>query len=183
MENQITSNWYIVLIKGIIMISLAFLVFSSPGGALLAYAIYIGIALSITGFLILFRGFSSKKDNTNWGWLVFEGLLDILLGYVLLANPLVTAAILPFVFGFWAVFYGVLLIINSFSEKQNKTMKIISGILMVLIGAMIMRNPIFVGLSIAIWVATLLFIAGIYNVVISFSLKKMSLQELNLQNK
>jgi len=172
MENQIKSNWYMVLIKGIIMILLAFLVFSSPGGALLAYAVYIGIGLLITGFIILYRGISSRKDNTNWGWLVFEGLLDIFLGYVLLANPLVTAAILPFVFGFWAVFYGILLIINSFSEIENKTMKIISGILMVLIGAMIMRNPIFTGMSIAIWIAVLLLIAGIYNVVISFSLNK-----------
>ena len=51
-------------------------------------------------------------------------------------------------------------------------MKIISGILMVLIGAMIMRNPIFTGMSIAIWIAVLLLIAGIYNVVISFSLNK-----------
>ena len=160
MENQITSNWYMVLIKGIIMILLAFMVFSSPGGALLAYAVYIGIALFITGFLILFRGISSRKDNTNWGWLVFEGLLDIF------------AAVLPFVFGFWAVFYGILLLIGSFSETENKTMKIISGILLFIIGAMIMRNPIFAGMSLAIWVAVLLLIAGIYNVIISFSLKK-----------
>ncbi len=172
MENQITSNWYMVLIKGILMILLAFLVFSSPGGALLTYVMYIGIALLITGFMILYRGISSRKDNPKWGWVVFEGLLDILLGYVLLSNPLVTAAVLPFVFGFWAVFYGALLFITSFSATENKTMKILSGLLLFLIGAMIMRNPIFAGMSLAIWVAVLLLIAGIYNVIISFSLKK-----------
>jgi len=172
MENQITSNWYMVLIKGILMILLAFLVFSSPGGALLASIMYIGIALLITGFMILYRGMSSRKENTKWGWVVFEGLLDILLGYVLLSNPLVTATILPFVFGFWAVFYGALLFITSFSATENKMMKIISGLLLFFIGAMIMRNPIFAGMSLAIWVAILLLIAGIYNVIISFSLKK-----------
>jgi STE24 endopeptidase len=70
------------------------------------------------------------------------------------------------------VFYGILLLIGSFSETENKTMKIISGILLFIIGAMIMRNPIFAGMSLAIWVAVLLLIAGIYNVIISFSLKK-----------
>ncbi len=172
MENQITSNWYMVLIKGILMILLAFLVFSSPGGALLTYVMYIGIALLITGFMILYRGISSRKDNPKWGWVVFEGLLDILLGYVLLSNPLVTAAVLPFVFGFWAVFYGALLFITSFSATENKMMKILSGLLLFFIGAMIMRNPIFAGMSLAIWVAVLLLIVGIYNVIISFSLKK-----------
>ncbi len=171
MENQITSNWYMVLIKGIIMILLAFMVFSSPGGALLASIMYIGIALLITGFMILFRGMSSRKENTKWGWVVFEGLLDILLGYVLLSNPLVTATILPFVFGFWAVFYGILLVIRSFSEDGNKGMKIISGIFIALIGIIIMHNPIFIGLSLAIWVGIMILVAGIYNVIFSFSLK------------
>ena len=174
MENQITSNWYMVLIKGIIMILLAIFIFSSPGGALLAFALYIGIALLLTGFLILFRGIASRKDNSQWGWSVFEGLLDIFLGYVLLANPLVTAAVLPFIFGFWAVFYGILLIIQSFSETTNKGVKIISGILMALVGVIIMHNPIFVGLSLVIWVAVLLMIAGIFNVFASFSLKKIT---------
>jgi len=172
MENQVSSNWYMVLIKGIIMILLALMVFNSPGGALLAYALYIGIALLITGFVILFRGISLRKINDNWGWSVFEGLLDIFLGYVLLANPLVTAAVLPWLFGFWAVFYGILLVIGSFSGGGYVGMKIIGGILMVLIGVMIMHNPVFAGMSLAVWVAVLLLIAGIYNVIISFNIKK-----------
>ncbi len=171
MENQIKANWYMVLIKGIIMILLALLVFNSPGGALLAYALYIGIGLLITGIIILFRGISSRKVNTNWGWTVFEGLLDIFLGYILLANPLVTAAVLPFVFGFWAVFYGVSLLINSFSGTGNGAMKIISAILLILIGIMVMHNPLIAGMTVALWVAVLLLIAGIYNVIASFSIK------------
>ena len=166
------ANWYMVLIKGIVMILLAILVFNSPGGALLAYALYIGLGLLLTGIVMLFRGISLRKVNTNWGWTVFEGLLDIFLGYVLLANPLVTAAILPFIFGFWAVFYGVLLLIHSFSGSENKGMKIVSAILMIFIGMMIMHNPLIAGMTVAIWVAILLLIVGIYNVIISFSLKK-----------
>ena len=165
------ANWYMVLIKGIVMILLAILVFNSPGGALLAYALYIGLGLLLTGIVMLFRGISLRKVNTNWGWTVFEGLLDIFLGYVLLANPLVTAAILPFIFGFWAVFYGALLLINSVSGSENKGMKIVSAILLILIGIMIMHNPLVVGMTVAIWVAILLLIVGIYNVIISFSLR------------
>ena len=161
-----------VLIKGIIMILLALLVFNSPGGALLAFALYIGIGLLISGCVILFRGISLRKVDTNWGWSVFEGLIDIFLGYIFLANPLVTAEILPWVFGFWAVFYGVLLVIRSFSEDGNRAMKIIGGLLMVFIGIMIMQNPVFAGMSMAVWVAVLLLIAGIFNVVVSFGIKK-----------
>ena len=171
MEKQITTSWYMVLIKGIIMILLALMVLSSPGDALLAFALYIGIGLLLTGIIMVIRGFSLKKENTNWGWIVFEGFFDIFLGYILLANPLVTAEILPFVFGFWAVFYGILLIIHSFTAEDNKMVKILSGIFIIIIGNIIMHNPLFIGMSLAIWAGVLLLVVGIYNVIASFSLK------------
>ena len=171
MEKQITSNWYMVLIKGIIMILLALMVFSSPGGALVAYAIYLGIGLLLTGIVILYQGISSRQENPHWGWLVFEGALDLFLGYIILVNPLVTAAVLPMVIGFWAIFYGILIMIRGFSDTDNKMTKILSGILIIILGNIIMNNPVFAGLTAAIWVATLLLIMGIYNVFISFRLK------------
>ncbi len=154
------------------MILLALMVLSSPGDALLAFALYIGIGLFLTGIIMVIRGFSLKKESTNWGWIVFEGFFDIFLGYILLANPLVTAEVLPFVFGFWAVFYGILLIIHSFSAKDNKMVKILSGIFIIIIGNIIMHNPLFIGMSLAIWAGVLLLVVGIYNVIASFSLKK-----------
>ncbi len=171
MEKQTTSNWYMVLIKGIVMILLALLILSSPGGALMTVAIYLGIGFLITGIVIVMRGFALRKTNDNWGWAVFEGALDIILGYIILINPLVTAELLPFIIGFWATFYGIMLVINAFSKKDNRMMKILSGIIIVLLGSLIMHNPLFIGLSIAIWAGVLLMIVGIYNVIASFSLK------------
>ncbi len=172
MENQITSNWYMVLIKGIIMILLAILIFSSPGGALITLALWIGIGLFITGIVEIYRGIALRAVNPNWGWTVFGGVLDLFLGYILMANPLVTAEILPFVFGFWAAFYGIYLIIDAFSEAGNRGIKIISGILILIIANVIMFNPLLAGMTLAIWVGIMLFVAGIYNVIFSFSLKK-----------
>ncbi len=153
------------------MILLAFLVFSSPGGALLTFSLYIGIAFLVTGIFVIFRGISLRKVSSNWGWSVFEGFLDLFLGYVMLSNPLVTAEVFPFIFGFWATFYGIFLIIDSLSGTNNKTAKIISGILIIIFGNIIMFNPLFAGLTLAIWAGVLLLVAGIHNVIISFSLK------------
>jgi len=155
------------------MILLAMLIFTSPGGALLAFALYIGIGLLLTGIIVIVRGFSLRTSHVKWGWTVFEGFLDLFLGFILLANPLVTAAILPFIIGFWAVFYGMKIFIDAFSETSNKMLRIISGILIVVIGTLIMFNPLFAGLTLAIWAGALLLIVGIYNVIASFSVKKL----------
>ena len=171
MEKKISSDWYMVLIKGIIMIALAVLLLSSPAGALVAFGLYIGIGFLLTGVFVIYRGFLLKKAGNNWGWTVFEGFLDLFLGYIMLANPLATAEVLPFLFGFWAVFYAIYLIIDAFSVKSNRLMKIVSGILIFIIGMLIMHNPIFIGMGLAIWVGIILLIAGIFNVIASFSYK------------
>ena len=132
MENQLTKNWYMLLIKGLIMILLAILIFMAPAGALLAWALYIGIGLLVTGIVIVYMGFTLRGVSSNWGWKVFEGVIDIFLGFVLLSNPALTASVLPFVIGFWGAFYGIMLFADGISEKGDRTVKIVSGIIIFL---------------------------------------------------
>jgi uncharacterized membrane protein HdeD (DUF308 family) len=171
MENQMTTNWYLQLIKGIVMILLAILVFMSPAGALFAWAVYIGIGMILSGILNIILGFSVRGVLENWGWRVFEGFMDIFIGFIFMANPAVTAAVLPFVISFWGSFYGIMLFVDAFSSKGNTGIKMVSGILIFLLSTTIMFNPLFVGLTLAIWFGIILFIAGIYNVIFSFSNK------------
>lgn len=171
MENQTLTNWYLQLIKGIVMILLAILVFMSPAGALLTWAIWIGMGMIVSGIVLVILGFSAKGILDNWGWRVFEGIIDIFLGFILLSNPAVTAAVLPFVIGFWGAFYGILLFVDAFAEKGNTGIKIISGILIFLFSTTIMFNPLFAGLTLAVWFGIILFVGGIYNVINSFSNK------------
>ena len=110
-----SKNWYMLLIKGIIMILLAILVFSSPGGALLTYALYIGIGVIIAGIVSIVQGFQSKGLDDKWGWTVLGGALDLILGFILMALAGLTAAILPFIFGFWATFFGFSLFVSAFA--------------------------------------------------------------------
>ena len=172
MENAISKNWYMILIKGIIMILLALLIFMSPGVALLTYALWIGIGYVIAGVVIIITGFSARKESDNWGWKVLEGVIDLFFGYILMANPEITAAILPFIIGFWAAFYGIYLFLDSFSGKGNGMMKLIAGILIFILANVIMFNPLLAGMTMAVWFAIILFVVGISNVIFSFQIKK-----------
>ena len=76
MENQISKQWYMPFLKGLIMILLAILIFMSPGGTLLAWALYIGIGFVFTGMVLIYQGFAGRETMDNWTWKVFEGLLE-----------------------------------------------------------------------------------------------------------
>jgi uncharacterized membrane protein HdeD (DUF308 family) len=97
--------------------------------------------------------------------------MDLILGYILLAHPGMTLTILPFMIGFWGAFYGVFLVIDTFSGTGSMGLKIISGILIFILANVIMFDPVSFGLTLAIWIGVMLLFAGIYNIIVSFSLK------------
>jgi uncharacterized membrane protein HdeD (DUF308 family) len=171
MENKISKYWYMVLLKGIIMVLLAILILASPADALLDIAVWLGIGMLITGIVVIVQGASLRKVISGWGWRILEGCLDILFGFILMANPLVTAEVLPFLVGFWAAFYGVLLVIDSIAEPGNRFVKIVSGILIIVMAIAIMFNPLLAGMTMAVWIGITLLIIGFYNIINSFSLK------------
>jgi uncharacterized membrane protein HdeD (DUF308 family) len=170
MEEQISKYWYLTLIKGIIMVLLAVLLFTSPAETILAYIMWIGIGFIIAGIVIIVQGISAKGEQ-GWGWIVFGGVMDIFLGYILMAHPALTETVIPVMIGFWAAFYGVFLFIDAFSGTGGGLLKIIFGILILIMANMIIFNPLAFGLTLSIWVGIILLFAGIYNIFNSFSLK------------
>jgi uncharacterized membrane protein HdeD (DUF308 family) len=171
MENQISKYWYMVLLKGIIMVFMAILILARPADALLGIAVWIGIGMLITGLVVIVQGASLRKEDSGWGWKILEGCLDILFGFILMANPLVTSAVLPFLVGFWAAFYGVSLVIDSIAEPGNRFVKVVSGILIILMANAIMFNPLLAGMTMAVWFGIILLTIGVFNIIHAFSLK------------
>lgn len=171
MEKTISKNWYFLLLKGLVMVLLAALIFMNPLEALLAYSVYIGIGAIIAGIFILIKSFREKRGAPGWGWGILEGIMDLFVGYFLLSHPELTIEKLPIVIGFWGIFYGITLIVNAFSGEGNMMLKLLSGILVFIVANIIMFNPSFAGMALAIWMAILLMMLGIYNIFISFILK------------
>ena len=174
MNNFAKQKWGLVLLKGIILIVLALIIFNNPADTLLSIALFIGLGFIITGIVIIVVALATKKENENFGWKLAEGLLDILFGFVLAVNPEITAAIIPFMIGFWAMFYGILLTVSAFNSVKFNATILISGILIIILGYVIMFNPLIFGLTISIWIGITLLFSGIANIIFSFQIKSLN---------
>ena len=135
--NTFSKYWWLALIKGILLILLAFFVFRHPVNALVGVAIYIGITLMLTGIVEIIGFIATKDIVPKWGWGLVGGIMDLIFGIILLSNPVLSAATLPFIIGFLIIFYGIMTFANSFTEKRNGNanwwMGVIYGILSILI--------------------------------------------------
>lgn len=170
--------WWMVLLKGIILIVLSFFIFRHPAGALVGLALYLGIGLMIVGFVLIVFSLSVRKEDENWGWRLAEGIIDVIFAFVLLSNPEVTAAVFPFVVGFWMMVYGVMLFSGSFTLKKNGDsnwwMSLLFGILITLFGYFITANLLAGAIAITMWMGLGFLLVGILNVSAAFRIKKLN---------
>lgn len=169
--------WWMFLLKGIILILLAFYVFRHPVNALVGLALYIGIATLVTGIILLVATLAGPRDDA-WGWRIAEGIIDILFGLILLSNPALTAAVIPFIVGFWIMFTGIISFVESFRRKREGDStwwaNLLMGILTIFVGYIITSN-LFVGtMAITYWIGLGFLIAGIFNIAVSFKLRRVS---------
>jgi uncharacterized membrane protein HdeD (DUF308 family) len=173
---ELMKYWWVILIKGIILVLLSFYVFQHPVGTLVALALYIGIATLLTGFLLIFASLSGPKEE-NWGWRLAGGIIDVIFGIILLSSPMITASVLPIILGFWVIFTGTMMFVGSFSAKKEGDsswwMSLIGGLLAIFIGFVITNNFFSGAVAITFWIGLAFFIAGAISISTSLRMRKL----------
>ena len=99
------------LIAGIII--LAYPLYSTVL-LLMFLVVIIGVWACITGCVHLYQAFSAKDAGNG-----VLGILSLLFGILLLLFPLVSATLVPFIAGIFAVVIGIIAIASSFSAKKS----------------------------------------------------------------
>ena len=172
MAKTITSSWYMILIKGIILTALSFFVLFNPKDTFKVAAFYLGVGFFIMGIILVIKGLPKRKEGETWNWEILEGIGDLILGFLLVVAPMALAAIIPILMGIWAGFYGVIQIIDSFKTPDNRLLRLLIGIIIILLAGVLIFNPLLLGLTIAIWLGVLLLVAGVYNIYLAIKIKQ-----------
>ncbi|MBS2101118.1 HdeD family acid-resistance protein [Carboxylicivirga linearis] len=171
------KNWWMYLLRGILLILLALFVLFNPIEAIVGMTVYIGIGLLMSGAFITTLALLSKKTVVNWGWRLTEGIIDILFGFILLSSPVISASVIPFVVGFWIIVYGTLLFVNSFSEKKEGVASwwvgMVGGLLSIGMGYIIINNTLFGAIAITSWLGIGFLLAGILSINVALRMKQV----------
>ena len=111
-------------------------------------------------------------NSRHWGWGLFIGLLDLVIGFVLLIHPIIAEDILPYIVGFILMFKSIDYIAESL---QMSSLRIrgwgwifIAGIITLFFSFMIVFYPLFGVFNIIIWTGLSFIFAGISSFVYAF---------------
>lgn len=148
--------------------------FKNPVESYFALAVYFCIMFILFGIGEIVNAFSNQHYR-NWGWGLAIGILDLVIGFLLLGNLEWAIDILPFAVGFILMFLGIDFIGWS---TQMQTLRLpnwgwvlAGGILTLIFSFLIIFHPLFGVFNIIVWTDWLFIFGGVSAIVFSISLK------------
>ncbi|KAA9325652.1 HdeD family acid-resistance protein [Adhaeribacter soli] len=168
--------WYLQLILGIFLILVGIWVFMTPLASYVTLAIFFAFAFLITGVLEIIYAVSNRKESENWGWSLVAGIIDLVIGILLISRPQMSMIVLPFYIGFGILFRSIMAVGWSLFLKRQGIPDwgnlLAIGILGIIFAFIMLWNPIFAGFTIVFYTAFAFIIIGVFQIYLAFRLRK-----------
>jgi len=142
MNKTIHTYWGWEVLKGIIAIALAVIIFMNPADALLTIATYIGALAIIAGIVLIIIALARKSGF--WQFIFVQGIIYALIGLFIVAYPKVTVGLLIFFMGLLIVILGIMQFAAYFRLKKlmpARPLNLITAIISILVGGLLLYNP------------------------------------------
>jgi uncharacterized membrane protein HdeD (DUF308 family) len=160
--------WWVFILRGLLFAGVGVYMLASPVSGYLALGFMFGLIILLTGIAELLRAYQDRGSG-NRGWHLFIGLIDLLLGIVLLGHLAASMAILRIVIGFYFLFKGITLL--TFRKHGNPAVLIIGGLALALFVGMIWFNAAFGTMTIIIWTALAFLVTGVLNIMLGLRMR------------
>jgi uncharacterized membrane protein HdeD (DUF308 family) len=111
------EHWWVLLLLGVAGGALGILTFLNPGLTALALLFYIAVWAIVTGVLQIVAAVRLRREIEGEFWLALAGAASVGLGLLLLARPGEGALAVLWIIGFYAILFGVVLLILAFKAR------------------------------------------------------------------
>ena len=160
-----TSSKVCIGLSGALFIIAGIMCLSSAGATLLSLAWLLGFFTLLSGILSLYFYVTAFKEVSGSGYVLFSAIADIIIGIIFLANQVLVAAAIPFVFAAIILMAGVQAVIHAFDFKRagfmGWHMLLVFGILTVLFAVLSFVDPALSAFTITFMVGFALITRGV----------------------
>lgn len=177
MLQTLSKNWWMLTLKGVLLIAFGIFAFINPTLTAATLAIWFAALIIADGIFTIIAALRSWQERED-KWLVLaEGAISLILGLLLFITPGITLLMISFAIALWFIFSGIsrmAMAIQLRKEIEGEAWLIAGGIISVVFGLVIFAHPA-LGYGSLIWmIGFFALVAGILMVAVSFKLRKGS---------
>jgi uncharacterized membrane protein HdeD (DUF308 family) len=142
--DDLLSNWWILLLRGVAAVIFGVLALVSPGATLLALVWVFGIYAIVDGALALWFAVQAAQEHRRWWPFLLEGVVGIAAGVIAFVSPGITALALVYVVAAWAIVTGILEVVAAIELRKvidQEWLLGLSGVLSIVFGVLVAVQP------------------------------------------
>lgn len=163
------NNWWIFGAQGLFLIAVGALVVINIDIDLVGFVQYLGLIFLGFGVILGLLGLRARTKGKDWGFIFSMGVLQTILGLVILANPSFSSSVFALIIGAWALVMAAIQFVLSAINKFNRIIFFINAIVSGVFGALI------------IWYdfddqRSLTTLVGIYSVILGIAIVYYAIQ-------
>jgi uncharacterized membrane protein HdeD (DUF308 family) len=173
MSNLLAQNWWAIALRGIFAIIFGIIALFMPGAALLALVLLFAAYMVVDGILAIVAAVRAARQHERWGWLIVEGIVDLIAGGIAVVWPLATVIAFVLLMGAWAIVSGALLLAASFRlhVPHGRWLMALGGTISVIWGFLLIVWPPIGALALIWWMAAYALLFGVALIVLAFRLR------------
>lgn len=145
MEKKGKKNWWFLVVNGLIAILVGIFLLFFEKEMIKELVRYIGIGIAVVGALLLFAAIRNIKADKQAGMLLFESILTLVIGLIIVLFPTFSLNVFLIIIGVWAVILGIVqlaILINIKGKIAGKNILLFNGLLTIVLGVMLFFEPL-----------------------------------------
>lgn len=169
-DEALRGRWKWLVGIGVLLVIVGLIALMNAVDATLVTTIIVGIALAFGGAMQIVGAWASEGSTGRRALMAILGVLYIIVGIEIIADPLAGAIALAIFVALFLIFDGILRIFSALvPETENKVLTILFGIAMIILGAWLWTGLPVSGIAIGFFVGLQLLIAGVAWILIGLA--------------
>ena len=169
--------WWEMVLRGILLLLLGVLAMVYPDITLGIIILLFGAIILVEGIFLVIGAIMVKAEDPMWVVLLIGGIISIILGGIILAWPDLTARVVLFLIGAWALIVGLINLMWAIKVRKNeevtgKGIHAVFGIIGISFGLICIVWPDETVLTLVVIIGIFMAIMGILLVIAGFMSRK-----------
>jgi uncharacterized membrane protein HdeD (DUF308 family) len=131
--------WWLPLGLGLLSLAAGVIVLAKPDHSLKALAVVIGVFILLDGITQLFMSLSQRTENR--GLLALLGILNLIVGVLLIRHPISGVTVIALFIGIWLIAAGVVRFVMAFETQGDRVWRLVVAVIEIVAGIVIVSSP------------------------------------------
>jgi uncharacterized membrane protein HdeD (DUF308 family) len=169
----LAKNWWAIALRGVIGILFGLVALFLPGATMLSLVLVFAAYTFADGILGIVSAVWAASEGQRWGYLAFEGIVDIAVAAVAVLWPGITVLAFVLLVALWAIVTGVLELMAAFRLEidDGRWWLILGGIVSLIYGVLLVIAPMIGAVVLTWWLGAYALVFGVSLLVLAFKLR------------